>query len=171
MPRGRSTLVDPAMNRDSESCGELLRVKLDDQALVDVRGQVRTLRQRLEHAAELLGVDLDPCRNQIHLLRDSQRFLHAQLAAGALGERNLVARPYLKGRQVDALAVHRNRAVGDKLTSLGAGNRKAHAKNDVVQTRLQLAQQVFTGVALLVRGLDVILVELALKQPVDALDL
>ena len=54
----------------SESCGELFRVELDDQALVDVRRQVGALRQRLEYAAELLGVHLEPCRNQVHLLRN-----------------------------------------------------------------------------------------------------
>ena len=61
--------------------------------------------------------------------------------------------------------------MGDKLTSLGAGDRKAHAIDDVVKTRFQLAKQVLTGIALLCRCLDVILVELALKQAINALDL
>ena len=68
----------------------LLRVELDDQAFVDVRRQVGTLRKRLEQAAALLRVDLDPGRNEIHLLRDGQRFLDAQLVLRALADCNLI---------------------------------------------------------------------------------
>ena len=44
----------------------------------------------LEHARGLLRVDLDPGRDEIHFLRDGQRFLNAELALRALAQANLV---------------------------------------------------------------------------------
>ena len=42
------------------------------------------IRHRLEHATELVGVDFDPRRRQVHLLGHGQRFLDAQLRLGLL---------------------------------------------------------------------------------------
>ena len=125
----------------------------------------------LNRPLDLLRIDLDPRRDQIHLLRDGQRFLHAQLALGALAQRDLVARAHLVRGQVDLLAIDANRRVRDELACLRAGHREAHAVDDVVQTRFEHAQQVLAGIALLARGLLVIRVELALEQAIDALDL
>ena len=47
----------------------------------------------------------------------------------------------------------------DELPSLGPRHRETHAKHHVVEAGLELAQQVFTRVALQRRSLDVILVE------------
>src|SRR5262249_34347781 len=52
-----------------------------------------------------------------------------------------------------------------------ARDRKAHAIDDVVETRFEHAQQVLAGVALQARRLGVVVAELALEQTVNALDL
>src|SRR5215471_14089614 len=59
----------------------------------------------------------------------------------------------------------------DELASRGARHREAHAIDDVVQARLEHAQQVLARIALLARGLLVVRAELALEKAVDAFDL
>src|SRR5690606_17017766 len=149
----------------------LLRVQLDDQRFVDVGGQVAAVRDRLEHAAELLLVDFDPRRGQVHGLRDGQRLLHAELLLRLLRQRDRVAGLDLVGRQVDRLAVDRDAAVRDQLAGRGTGHREAHPVDHVVQARLKELQQVLTRVALLGGRLLVEVAELAFQQAVDALDL
>src|SRR5487761_102830 len=78
----------------------LLRIKLHDQVLVDVRQDIVTAGRRLEDAAELLVVDLDPL-GQAHLLRDADRALHAQLLARLLSHLDRVARLHLVGSDGD----------------------------------------------------------------------
>ena len=58
-----------------------------------------------------------------------------------------------------------------QLARLGARDRETHAVHDVVETTFEHAQQVFTGVALALRSLAVVVAELTLKQAVNALDL
>src|SRR5690606_39790268 len=85
-PRGRRTWlavtvmfgVSWGLPEGTGRPGELLRVQLDDQRFVDVGGQVAAVRDRLEHAAELLRVDLDPGRRQVHGGGHVQRFLDAR---------------------------------------------------------------------------------------------
>src|SRR5690606_34541813 len=167
-PRGRRTWLAVTVIRRSPG---LLRVQLDDQRFVDVGGQVGTVRHGLEHAGELLGVDLDPRGREVHLRGHRQRLLHAKLLLRLLGQRDRVARLDLVGRQVDQLAVHGHAAVADQLARGRAGDGEAHAVDDVVQAGLQHLQEVLAGVALAGRRLLVIVAELALEQAVDALDL
>jgi len=61
--------------------------------------------------------------------------------------------------------------VRDQLTGSRTGHSEAHAVDDVVQTGFQQLQQVLAGVALLGRGLLVVVAELTLQQTVDTLDL
>src|SRR6201991_1331867 len=167
-PRGRSTLVDETAMQGS---GELLRVKLDDQRFVDVGRQVATVRHGLEGPRELLGIHFDPHRAEVHRVVHGGRFLHAQLRPGTFGQGDFVTRANVERGDIDLLAVDHDSLVRDKLAGLGAGDREAHAVDDVVQALFQQAQQVLTRVALLGRGLGVIVRELALKHAVDALDL
>src|SRR5690349_3187129 len=107
MPRGRSTLVvDAAIDyssrnpegfakeildaKDTATAGVLLRVKLDDQAFVDVGRQIAALRQGLERAGALLRVDFEPAGREVHFLRQRQRFLRAKLILRALRKRHLI---------------------------------------------------------------------------------
>ena len=59
--------------------------------LIDLRGQVATLRIRLEGAFQLLGVHFDPLR-EASLLRQINGRLDAQLRSRALAYGNLVRR-------------------------------------------------------------------------------
>src|SRR6185437_12172283 len=149
----------------------LLRIQLDDQRFVDVAGQVAAIRQGLEHARRVLRVELDPARPQIHALGNLHGFLHAQLLLRIFGELDLVTGAHHVRRHVDLLAVDHHRFVRDELARLRAGHRKAHAIHDVVEARFQQAQQVFTGVALQLGSLLVVVAELALEHAIDALDL
>src|SRR5688572_21451135 len=169
MPRGRSTLLEVTAMRMKPS--KLLGVELDDQVFVDVGRQIGALRQSLERARHLFRVDLDPTRREVHLLRQRQRFLDAKLLARTLGDRDLVARLDLEGRQVDLLAVDHDGLVRDELARLRPRHGEAHAIDDVVEALLEDAEQVLAGVALLAGGLRVDVAELALEQAVDALDL
>src|SRR5690606_7483189 len=150
---------------------ELLRVELDDQRFVDLGRQVGAVRDRLEHAGELLRVDLDPRRRQVHLRGDGQRLLHAELLLRLLRQGDRVTGLDLVRRQVHELAVDGHAAVADQLARGRAGHGEAHAVDDVVQAGLQHLQEVLAGVALAGGGLLVIVAELALQQAIDALDL
>src|SRR5688572_7423359 len=88
-PRGRSTWVAVTV-MVKVSPGGLLRVQLDDQRFVDVRRQVGAVRHGLEDAGELLRVDFAPARNQVHLLRERQRFLHVEVLLRALRQSDAV---------------------------------------------------------------------------------
>lgn len=59
----------------------------------------------------------------------------------------------------------------DQLTGSRTGHSEAHAIDDVVRAGFQQLQQVLAGVALLGRGLLVVVAELTLQQTVDTLDL
>ncbi|MNN30101.1 hypothetical protein D3C81_1437390 [compost metagenome] len=58
-----------------------------------------------------------------------------------------------------------------QLACFSAGRAEAHAVHDVVQTRFQQLQQVFTRVALAAVGFGKVATELALEHTVDTLDL
>src|SRR5688572_23716074 len=169
-PRGRSTWwADTVM--DSDAPAGLLRIQLDDQRFVDVGRQVGAIRDGLEDAGELSGIDFAPARNQVHLLGKVEGFLHAQMLLRAFGELDAVAGLDLVRRQVHGLAVDRDAAVRDQLARLRPGHGEAHAVDDVVEALLKHLQQGLAGVALAGGGLLVIAAELALEQAVDALDL
>src|SRR5690606_11915003 len=102
---------------------------------------------------ELLRVDFDPRRRQVHRGSDVQRFLHAKLLLGALGQGDRVAGLDLVRGQVDRVAVDRDAAVRDQLARGRAGDGEAHAVDDVVEAGFEQLQQVLAGVALPGRGL------------------
>src|SRR5262252_4695642 len=148
----------------------LLRIQLDDQVLVDVRQHVVPARRRLEHAAELLVVHLDPLR-QAHLLRDVERARDAQLLARLLAHLDDVAGLHLVGSDAHRLLVHGDRLVAHELARLGARRGKSHAVHDVVQATLEQSQQVLARGAGLARGFLVVVAELPLEHPVHAAQL
>src|SRR5262249_43851179 len=73
-----------------------------------------------------------------------------------------------RGRNVDDLAVDRDRAVRYQLPRLGAGRTEAHAIDDVVQAGLEQAQQVLAGRALALRRHRKVALELPLEHAVRA---
>src|SRR3990167_2216152 len=97
-PRGRSTWCAETV-MDSDTPEELLRVQLDDQRFVDVGRQVGAIGNRLEHAGELLRIDLAPARNQIHLLGKGERLGNVEVLLRALGQLDVVASLHLVGSE------------------------------------------------------------------------
>src|SRR5207248_10822802 len=79
-----------------------------------------------------------------------------------------VIRLHLVARDVHAAAVDGEMSVTDELARLSARRRKTEAVHDVVEPRLEHAQEVLTGDAALLVGLLVVGAELVLEQPVVA---
>src|SRR5690554_1881285 len=141
------------------------RVVLDDLQLVDGDDDVLASRAVQEPALERLGVELQP---------------RAELPAAALldvgadhrvllrprGDLDLVAGAEAVGRDVHALAVDEDVAVGDELARLTAGVSDPQAVDDVVQPRLQELQEDRAGRALGLGGLLEEVVELLLAHVV-----
>src|SRR5690606_18060211 len=78
---------------------------------------------------------------------------------GALAHFDLVADLDLVGRDVDALAVDEDVAVGHELTGSEDGGDELGAVDDRVQTRLEQTDQDFAGVALAAAGFVIELAE------------
>src|SRR5690606_33299430 len=148
----------------------LLGVQLNHKVLVDVRKDLVPFRQSLQYSLHLFAVDLDPLR-KADLARDLERGLHPGLRLRAVPHGDLVAGLDLVRRNVDDLIVHGNPAMRDELPRLGAGRREAHPVDDVVQTRLEHPQQVLARRAFDLRGLLVVVAELALEHAVHAAQL
>src|SRR6266702_3307300 len=146
----------------------LARIQFDDQAFVDVASDVAAFRQLLERAFELLRIDSNPLR-QTALFGERQRFENTSLLLRLFAHGNHVASLDLQRRDVRDDAVHRDRLVAHELTRFSARRTEAHAIHDVVQTRLEQLQQVFTRVALATVGFSEVTAELALEHAIDAL--
>src|SRR5207237_246228 len=79
----------------------------------------------------------------------------SQLLLRLLADGDRVARLDGVRGDIDDLAVDRDRTVRDELARLGAGRAEAHAVADVVEPRLEQAEQVGAGVALPALGFRV----------------
>src|ERR1700722_19083414 len=146
----------------------LPRIQFDDQAFVDIASDVAAFRLRLERAFELLRIDSDPAR-QTALLSQRQRFEDTRLLLLLFAHCDDVACLHLHRRNVRHHAVHRDRLVAYELTRFSTRRAEAHAIHDVVETRLEQLQQVFTRVALEAVGFSEVTAELALENAIDAL--
>src|SRR5579863_1836184 len=146
----------------------LARIQFDDQAFVDIATDVCAIRHLLERAFELLRVDGNPARHAA-LLGQRQRFENTRLLLRLFAHRHHVTRLHLQRRDVRDLTVHDDRLVAHELTCFSARRAEAHAVDDVVETRFEQLQQVFTRVALASIGFGEVAAELALKHAVDAL--
>src|SRR5450631_1756170 len=150
-----------------QSVLRLLRIKLDDQALVDILAELGTIGRSLERTCHLFHVDFNP-RRKANLLGELKRVDDAQLGLGAFLDRDDVPGPNQRRCDVDHLAVDRHRAMRHELPCFCARGAEAHAVHDVVEARLQQAQQVFTRRALAVRRHRKIPAELPLENAVGA---
>src|SRR6185503_15996144 len=79
--------------------------------------------------------------------------------------------PHLVARDVHAAAVHLEMAVADDLAGLGARGREAEAVDDVVEARLEHAQERLARDARGLGGLLVVVAELLLENAVVAASL
>src|SRR5436190_14912098 len=146
--------------------GELLRVELDDELLLDLGVDDLPGRQAVHQDLQLAGDRLQPRRYR----------LRAGLG-GRHDERRQVAGllPYLDDvvvadpvrRDVDLLAVDQEVAVLDQLPAHVPGLRVPGPVDHVVQPRLEDLQQYLTGLARLAYRLVVVPLELLLQYAVD----
>ncbi len=123
-----------------------------------------------EYARHLLCVHIYPV-GQTDLARDLHRILDTQLLACLLADADRIARPYLRGRNVDNLAVHLDALVADELAGFRARRGETHTVDDVVQPSFEQAQQILARRALELRGALVIAAELTLQDAVHATEL
>src|SRR5215211_4260571 len=145
----------------------VLRVQLDDQLLLHRRVDDLPGRQRVHEDAQLRRDGLEPRRHGAlagGLASDDER----RELVRALPHRHDVLLADPVGRDVDLDAVHREVAVAHQLAGGVAGRREAGPVDDVVETGLQDAQQVLTGLAGATVRLLVVAPELLLQDAVDA---
>src|SRR5215212_5927559 len=129
----------------------LLRVEFDDELFLDREADVLALRHVEDGAAELLGIELEPCRNAASAGR-LDGLTDLVVLAALLANLDHIALAGLVGGDVDLLAVHLDVTVAHELTRLGAGCGEAEGVDHVVQPELELAEKVLTGDARLALG-------------------
>src|SRR3954447_3420565 len=146
----------------------LLRIELDDELLLDRRGDLRALGPAQHLRGELVVVRLQPCGDlgdELGRVTDHR----LDIAAGLEGDH--VVLPHLTGGDVAPAAVDRPVAVADQLARLAARRGESEAHEDVVEPALEDPQQVLAGDALLAGGLLVVVAELLLEHAVVAASL
>src|SRR3970282_47136 len=144
---------------------DLLRIKFDDQLSRDRVGDVRPRRQRLDAAAEILPLQLEPDRNP----------LPGHGIQGLVDGQDLPASfPYFAhiagtdeiGGNVDPASRHEEMTMPDQLPALPARHRESELEHHVVQAPLPHDQQGVAGPPLHpVRFLEIV-VELFLQESV-----
>src|SRR5262249_51247596 len=163
-----------ATSRNASCCSStmlrLLRVQFDDQLFVDRQIDVFALRQSGYASFVIVAIDFEPvhCRLMTgELLRGLE---HSHLLA-VIAYCDLFADRNLVRRNIHLASVDRYVSVTNQLASLTARNREAKAIDDVVQTTLELLQQLCAGNALGARGFLEVIAELLFQREVDALSL
>src|SRR6202521_4510463 len=175
----KNSLIDPCMDFTyvdltgdiaAISCGALLGIQLDDQALVDVRQNFLPVGNRFQNSRELLVVHFDPVR-KTDLGGDGQGSRDARLLLGLLSQADDIARLALVGRDVHQLLVDGYGLVAHQLAGLGARGGEPHAVDHVVQAAFQKLQQRLAGRTGTACGLLIIVSKLTLQNSVHAAQL
>src|SRR5437870_3852973 len=152
------------------SRANLLGIKLYNHSFLDRQVDIFALRQSQDSSGHGLAVQLQPVRgstaaNQLQGADDLNIFLHFFFHA------NLVPHGNLERRNIDLLAIHQDMAVPNKLPGLGVGRSKTQPHENVVQSPLELSQEIFSGDAFLPDGLLEVGPELILEYAVNTLHL
>src|ERR1019366_7473812 len=146
----------------------LPRVILDDVLLTDGRlVQLFTHRHPLERPREVDLVELQPRELCAFVDLRHRRDDLFDLAA-LLADLDLVARAQDDAGDVDAPPVHQDVPVAHDLARLRAREGEAEAVHDVVEPRLEESQHLLAGAPLPAGRVEVVLLELALDDAVDA---
>src|SRR5438445_935707 len=146
---------------------ELARIKLDDQLLLDGLVHVVASSLRGDFRGHVVFVEAEPGNDRPLLARVEGVLDAGDLFARVL-DRDHIADAHGVGGDVDGTAVDGEVAVGDELAGVPPRCREADAVDDVVEPRLQEAQQVEAGDAGHFRRPVEVEPELALEQEVDA---
>src|ERR1700761_764291 len=143
----------------------LLRVKLNDELLLDLRVDLRAHRQRVNQDAHLVGDHLEPGGDRalarFGLGHDERG--HVTRLLPHLDD--VVLRDAVRG-DVHLAAVDGDVAVGGELAGHVPALGEAGPVHHVVQPALQDLEQVVAGPAVTAGGLFVVVVELPLEHPV-----
>src|SRR5437868_9638872 len=148
----------------------LLRVELDDELFLNRETDVLAFRYVVDGPEELVGIHSQPRRDaatagRFHSLAD------LFVLAALLADLDRVSLANLVGGDIGLLPVHLDVVVANELPGLGARSGEVERVDDVVQTHLQLPEQVLTRDPLALFGALEVEPELALQQAVDPLDL
>ena len=111
----------------------LFRIELDDQLLLDILGNILTLRFLEETTAHRSTVPLQP---RIAVALPGQGFGDDLKAFGLLPYGHHIAYLQAVRRNVHHIAVHRDVTVGYELTRCGTRRSDTQTVHHVVQTRL-----------------------------------
>ena len=150
--------------------GRLLGVQLDDQVDCDVEVDVRLGGDSNDLAGECVLVAIQPLGSSYESVSFLQP-LEEVIGSALLANSDHVAGLDQVAGDVHAATVYGEVAVVDQLTGLTAGVSKAQTVNNVIQSALNQAQQVLTGVTTLTGSLLVVVTELLLLDAIDKLDL
>src|SRR5829696_3316632 len=156
---GRARPVRPGRSRS------LLRVKLDDELLLNRRGDLGPLWEAENLGRQAVVVGLEPGRHNGGQLC---RFTDDGLDRRVWPHRDHVLLAELVRGDVHAAAVDGPMPVQDHLARLAPGAGESEADQDVVEARLEQSQQVLAGHAGLPAGLGVVVAELLLEHTVVA---
>src|SRR4051794_2103281 len=149
----------------SRRSARLLGVQLDDELLLDRRGDLAPVRLAEHLGGQPIVVRLEP---RGHLGGELGRVADDRLRSRGGLDGDDVALTDLVAGDVDAAAVDRPMAVADHLARLAARRGEAEPDDDVVEAGLEQGQQVLAGDARLPRRLVVVPTELALEHAVVA---
>ncbi len=94
--------------------------------------------------------------------------LNGDVGLGFLGQADFVTRLYGVGGHIDALVVHAHVAVQNELPGMRRRKGKAQAFHDVIESRFQHPQQIFTGETGRALGPLEIMVKLLFREAGDA---
>src|SRR5918996_6520417 len=148
-----------------EACLALLRIELDDELFLHGRVDVRALRQLQDLAGEVVVVGLEPGGDRG---REVGGVADDLLDRASGPQRDDVVRPHVVARDVHAATVHLEMAVADDLPRLRARGGEAEPVDDVVEARLEHAQQLLAGDPRPLGRLLVVVAELLLEDAVIA---
>src|SRR6266550_98402 len=146
---------------------ELARIKLDDQLLLDGLVHVVASGLRGDFRGHVVFVQAEP-GNDRPLLARVEGVLDAVDVLALFLDRDHIADAHGIRGDVDKTAVDGDVPVGDELPGVTPRGGEADPVDDVVEPRLQQAEQVEAGDAGHLRGPVEVEPELALEQEVDA---
>ncbi len=140
------------------------RIEFDDQMRLHLHGErnVRQMRDAGVFRGHLAVIDFDEVGYVA--LAELAGFQHHRELLGGFLDLDLIADLDHVARDVDAAAVHLDMAVVDELARGEHGGDELGAIHHGVETALEQADQVLTGVALEAAGFDIDAVELALAD-------
>src|SRR5699024_6856 len=146
----------------------LLRVKLDDELLLQRHVDLSALGQLVHEDAQGFRNNLQPSWYNSFAETILSLFEPFHLL-GTLADIDDVVLRYAVRRNIGLLAVHGEVTVGDKLTCLTTGTCQTCAVDDVVKTAFQQDNQVVAGLTWLTVCVYVVATELTLKHTVGVL--